>query len=201
MFHLQGHGKTTVLRDLVRNISDELRANVSVIDERGEIASAYKGVPQNNVGIRTDILSNIQKDIGMKMMIRSMAPKVIAADEIGNEADVEAINYALCSGVKGIFTAHGYDLEDLILNNTIQILIDKKVFERIIVLDTIKKGEIQKVYVLDKDTKKYEEVWGAERELGSFSEEWIVNNTKLLRNFDVGATIGRPRSEGITINK
>ena len=158
MFHLQGHGKTTVLRDLVRNISDELRANVSVIDERGEIASAYKGVPQNNVGIRTDILSNIQKDIGMKMMIRSMAPKVIAADEIGNEADVEAINYALCSGVKGIFTAHGYDLEDLILNNTIQILIDKKVFERIIVLDTIKKGEIQKVYVLDKDTKKYEEV-------------------------------------------
>jgi len=201
LFHLQGHGKTTVLRDLVRNISDELRANVSVIDERGEIASAYKGVPQNNVGIRTDILSNIQKDIGMKMMIRSMAPKVIAADEIGNEADVEAINYALCSGVKGIFTAHGYDLEDLILNNTIQILIDKKVFERIIVLDTIKKGEIQKVYVLDKDTKKYEEVWGAERELGSFSEEWIVNNTKLLRNFDVGATIGRPRSEGITINK
>jgi len=158
LFLSQEHGKTTILRDLARTISDELRLSVSVIDERGEIASAYKGVPQNNVGIRTDILSNIQKDIGMKMMIRSMAPKVIAADEIGNEADVEAINYALCSGVKGIFTAHGYDLEDLILNNTIQILIDKKVFERIIVLDTIKKGEIQKVYVLDKDTKKYEEV-------------------------------------------
>lgn len=118
----------------------------------------YKGIPQNNVGIRTDILSNLQKDIGMKMVIRSMAPNVIAADEIGNEADVEAINYALCSGVKGLFTAHGSKLEDLLLNNTMQILIDKKVFERIVVLDSNRKGEIEKVYALDKDKKEYKEM-------------------------------------------
>jgi len=158
LFLSQEHGKTTILRDLARTISDELRLSVSVIDERGEIASVYKGTPQNNVGIRTDILSNVQKDIGMKMVIRSMAPQVIVADEIGNRMDVEAINYALCCGVKGIFTAHGSDLEDLLLNNTMQILIDKKVFERIVILDTIKKGEISKVYVLNKDAKQYKKM-------------------------------------------
>jgi len=151
-------GKTTILRDLIRNISDELKINVSVIDERGEIASMYKGAAQNNVGIRTDVLSNVQKDIGMKMVIRSMAPKVIVADEIGNEKDIEAINYALCSGVKGVFTAHANELEDLLLNNTMQILIDKKILERIIILDRNKKGEIEKVYALNKDTKQYEDI-------------------------------------------
>jgi len=118
----------------------------------------YKGVPQNNVGIRTDVLSNIQKCIGMKMVIRSMAPQVIVADEIGNEKDVEAINYALCSGVKGIFTAHGNDLADLILNPAIRVLLDKNIFERIIVLDKNKKDRLEKVYELDKNTRKYTEV-------------------------------------------
>ena len=158
MFHHQEFGKTTILRDLVKNISDELKIDVSIIDERGEIAAMYNGVSQNNVGIRTDILSYIQKNIGIKMVIRSMSPKVIAADEIGNEGDIEAINYALCSGVKGIFTAHGNDLQDLLRNKTMHVLIDKKVFERIIILDTERKGEVQNVYVLNKDTKQYEEV-------------------------------------------
>jgi len=132
--------------------------NVSVIDERGEIAWVHKGVSQNNIGIRTDVLTNVQKGLGMRMAIRSMAPQVIIADEIGNEDDIEAINYALCSGVKGIFTAHGNDLEDITLNNIMQILIDKKMFERIIVLDRHRKGEIENVYALDKDTKQYKEM-------------------------------------------
>lgn len=158
LFLLREYGKTTVLRDLIRIISGEYSLDVSVIDERGELASMYKGASQNNLGIRTDILSNIKKDIGMKMVIRSMAPKVIAADEIGSKEDVEAINYALCSGVKGIFTAHGNDLEDLILNPSFQILIGKNIFERIIILDKNKKGEIEKVYAVDKDTKEYKEM-------------------------------------------
>ena len=159
------HGKTTVLRDLVRYISDAIALNVSVIDERGEIACMYKGASQNNIGMRTDILSNIEKDIGMKMMLRSMAPQVMVADEIGNERDIEAIDYALCSGIKGIFTAHGNNLEDLILNPVIKNLIDKNIFERIIVLDRNKKGEIEKVYTLDKNTKGYKEVRGVRCEV------------------------------------
>ena len=66
----------------------------------------YRGKAENDIGIRTDILNNISKKIGIEMMIRSMSPKVIVADEIGSSNDIKAINYAVCSGVKGIFTAH-----------------------------------------------------------------------------------------------
>ena len=89
-----------------------------VVDERGEIAAMYKGIPQNDIGRRTDILDNIPKDIGMKMLIRSMNPKVIVADEIGSTKDIEAIKYPIRSGVKGVFTAHGNGLKD-IMNNPI----------------------------------------------------------------------------------
>src|SRR5699024_3685693 len=106
-----GAGKTTILRDLIRKISSGIETmhfkglTVGLVDERGEIAAMYKGIPQNDVGLKTDILDNIQKAIGMKMLIRSMSPNVIAADEIGSSEDVEAIHYAVCSGIKGIFTA------------------------------------------------------------------------------------------------
>jgi len=98
-----GAGKTTILRDLIRQVSngdikkDFCGLNVAVVDERGEIAAMYKGVPQNDIGVRTDVLDNIPKWIGMKMLIRSMAPEVICADEIGNIEDVDAINYSICS--------------------------------------------------------------------------------------------------------
>ena len=101
-----GRGKTTILRDLVRNISNGINEmsfkgiTVGVVDERDEIAAMYKGCPQNDVGIRTDIISNVPKHIGMKMLIRSMSPKVIVADEIGTKEDVEPINYAVCSRSK-----------------------------------------------------------------------------------------------------
>lgn len=105
MFLNHGCGKTTVLRDLVRSISNK-GFTVSLIDERGEIASMYKGIPQNDVGIRTDVMDNVTKSLGMKIAIRTMAPQVVVADEIGTYEDLEAINYGICSGVKGIFTAH-----------------------------------------------------------------------------------------------
>ena len=114
----------------------------------------YKGMAQNDIGIRTDILDNVPKSIGMKMLIRSMAPKVICADEIGSFDDVEAINYAVCSGIKGIFTAHGSSLEDLSLNPALKTIISNHIFERIIFLGKIK-GEIGKVYGLDKTNLEY----------------------------------------------
>ena len=136
-----GRGKTTMLRDSIRNISNGIKEynfkgiNVGVVDERGEIAAMYKGVPQNDLGKRADILDNISKAEGMKMLVRSMNPKVVVADEIGKKEDVEAINYAVCSGVKGLFTAHGANLNDIILNPILSELYKLKIIERIILIE------------------------------------------------------------------
>lgn len=133
-----GKGKTTLLRDLIRNISNGVEElgfigkNCCVVDERGEIAAMYQGVPQNDIGLRTDVIENISKAKGMKMLIRSMAPEVIACDEIGSKEDVEAIKEALISGVKGIFTMHGKTLEDIKKNKGINELIENKQIEKII---------------------------------------------------------------------
>lgn len=92
-----GRGKTTILRDLIRNISNGIeRLNFKgktcgVVDERGEIAAMYRGIPQNDIGIRTDVIENISKAEGIKILIRSMAPEIIACDEIGSKEDIQAI--------------------------------------------------------------------------------------------------------------
>lgn len=146
-----GAGKTTILRDLVNKISNGIPEinfkglTVSVIDERGEIAAMHRGVPQNDIGIRTDVLDNVPKTLGIRMAVRSLAPQVIVADEIGNKEDSEVINYAICSGVKVIFTAHGNNFQDLKLNPEINRLINLGLFEKIIFLDQNKKGVIKKV--------------------------------------------------------
>lgn len=152
-----GAGKTTVLRDIVRQLAS--RIDIGIVDERGEIAALYKGIPQNDVGIKTDIVENVSKSIGMKMLVRSMSPKVIVADEIGNEQDIDAINYAICSGCKGIFTAHGYNFEDININFTLKRLINIRVFERLIFLDEENKGQPKEIYNINKKTNKYEKIF------------------------------------------
>ena len=147
-----GCGKTTILRDLVRKISSGIEEyhftgkTCGIVDERGEIAAMYKGTPQNDIGIMSDVMDNVSKSKGMRMLIRSMSPEVIVCDEIGSKEDIEAINYAMTSGVKGIFTAHGNSLNEIMLNTEIKQLLDKKIIETIIFLDDKKRGEIKYVY-------------------------------------------------------
>lgn len=142
-----GCGKTTLLRDIVRNVSDGINAigfkgkTVGVVDERGEIAAMYKGIPQNDIGVRTDVIDNMPKPEAMRMLVRSMSPDIIACDEIGSLEDVKAIDYAMYSGVKGIFTAHGKDIDEINKNSEISILLKKHVFERIILLNPRKRGD------------------------------------------------------------
>ncbi len=136
-----GRGKTTLIRDLVRNLSNGINEigfkgiHIGVVDERGEIAAMYKGVPQNDLGERTDILDNINKDQGMRMLVRAMSPQVVVADEIGTKDDVEAIKYAVTSGVKGIFTAHGARLQDVLLNPILKELYEMNMIERTILIE------------------------------------------------------------------
>ena len=148
-----GGGKTTLLRDIVRNISNGISElnfkgkTVGVVDERGEIAATYKGIPQNDIGIRTDIIDNMPKPEAMRMMVRSMSPDVLACDEIGSIEDVNAIEYAMCSGVKGIFTAHGRNIEEISKNPELSKLLNKHVFERIILLNPQRREDAKCVYI------------------------------------------------------
>lgn len=129
--------------------------NVGVVDERGEISALFRGVPQNDIGVKVDIIENTSKALAINMLVRSMAPNVIVADEIGNKDDILAINYAVCSGVKGIFTAHGNSLLDITINPIIKELLNLNVIERIIFLDENKRGFVREVYYLEKKNKEY----------------------------------------------
>jgi stage III sporulation protein AA len=135
-----GCGKTTILRDLVRQISNGIPAmrfagiNVGLVDERSEIAGCYKGVPQKDVGVRTDVLDGCPKAEGMMMLLRSMAPAVIAADEIGRREDVDALEEVLNAGVKILITAHGVSPDDLAVRPVLTRLIHAKMIERFVIL-------------------------------------------------------------------
>jgi len=148
-----GCGKTTILRDIIRNISNgineiEFRGKtVGVVDERGEIAAMYKGIPQNNIGIRTDVVDNMPKPEAIRILVRSMGPDVITCDEIGSIEDVKAIDYAMCSGVKGIFTAHGKNIDEVKQNPELSKLLNKHIFERIILLNPEIRGDAKCIYL------------------------------------------------------
>lgn len=117
-----------------------------IVDERGEIAASYKGVPQNDVGMFTDVINNVPKHIGISMLIRSMAPQIIVCDEIGNKKDIDAIEIATCSGTKGIFTAHASTIKEIMQNENIKKMVDTKLIKRIIILDENKKGSIKEIF-------------------------------------------------------
>ena len=146
-----GGGKTTILRDLVRKISNGMpEINFSskicgIVDERGEIAAMYKGVPQNDIGENSDVINNISKSIGINMLIRSMGPQIIVCDEIGTKDDIEAIEKATLSGVKGIFTVHASTIKEIKENPNLSKLIQNKLIQKIIVLDSINKGQVLEV--------------------------------------------------------
>ena len=144
-----GIGKTTYLRDAIRilsNGSDRLHGmKISIIDERSEIAACRQGIPQNDVGIRTDVLDCCSKAEGMVMLLRSMAPQVIAVDEIGNYEDIRAIEMTLNSGCKLLATVHGSSIDEIRKKPLLERLIKEHVFERYIILQKETAGKIGKV--------------------------------------------------------
>jgi len=128
-----GAGKTTLLRDIIRQISDG-GLTVGLVDERSEVAGCFQGIPQNDVGLHTDVLDGCPKAEGMVMLLRAMAPDVIAVDELGGGADAKAVEAVLTAGVKLLCTAHGSNLVDVMKNPALSGLINRKIFERYIIL-------------------------------------------------------------------
>lgn len=133
-------GKTTILRDISRNISNGMEGlgisgrKVVVIDERSEIGACHFGIPQSDLGIRTDVLDNCLKREGLIMAIRSLSPEVLICDEIGTKGDIEALMMAFNSGVNIITTIHGFTIEDLYKRKVFCDLLDNEIIERAIIL-------------------------------------------------------------------
>lgn len=136
-----GCGKTTLLRDLIRYVSNgnEYAAGqtVGVVDERSEIAGAYLGQPQNDMGIRTDVLDTCPKVCGMMLLLRAMSPKVIAIDELGSLEEMAVVGTVSNCGVKILATMHGESLEDLRRREGMDTLLGQKRFEMIVILDKV----------------------------------------------------------------
>ena len=105
----------------------------------------YKGIPQNDIGENSDIINNISKSVGINMLIRSMGPQIIVCDEIGSKEDIDAIERAALSGVKGIFTTHASNIKEIKENPNLNKLIQSGLIQKIIVLDAINKGQIIEV--------------------------------------------------------
>lgn len=155
-------GKTTMLRDMARNISSGMKAlkingqKVCIIDERSELAACSGGIPQMDVGIRTDVLDNCLKSEGIMMAIRSMSPDVIICDEIGTYKDMESILSALSCGVNLITTIHGSGLEDFHDRLVFKDLAANHVFKRAVILSCKNGvGTVDEIY--DFNSKEY--IW------------------------------------------
>lgn len=133
-------GKTTLLRDLIRQISN-LGHTVSLVDERSEIASCYQGVPQNDVGMRTDVLDACPKAKGMLRMIRSMSPDVLAVDEIGGKEDMEALSYVLRCGCAVLASIHGDSLSGMKDRDYMKTCISEGWFLRYIFIEKDREGK------------------------------------------------------------
>jgi len=129
-----GCGKTTLLRDLIRLISDEAGLTVGVADERSELAGCYRGIPQLDVGRRTDVLDGCPRDQGLEMLVRSMGPQVVAADEIGRRADARALENVLAAGVAVLTTAHARDLAEARQRPVLRGLLAEGYFQRAVIL-------------------------------------------------------------------
>ena len=134
-----GAGKTTLLRDCIRSMSYG-GIKVGLVDERSEIAASYHGIPQNDVGPRTDVLDGCNKQEGIQMLLRTMSPQVIAVDELGTEKDFMAVEQATYSGCKILGTVHAGRISELQEKPILKKWCEKELFERFVFIEKGEKG-------------------------------------------------------------
>ncbi len=136
-----------MIRQLSNGYKNERGYHIGLVDERSEIAAMYKGIPQNDIGVRTDVMNLCLKSVGMQMLIRSMGPEIIATDEIGGVEEGEAIKKAIYSGVKLLLTAHGEKLSDIAPK-----WLEEKIFHNIVCLKKQgEPGKLDKLWILEGD--------------------------------------------------
>lgn len=135
-----GFGKTTLLRDLIRNLSDGCYRKpsgyqIGVVDERSEIAACYLGVPQNDVGRNSDVYDSCPKETGIRYFLRSMSPQIIAVDEIACEQDLRAVEQAFGCGCRILATTHADSIQELKQKQQWNHILGLKLFKRYIIIE------------------------------------------------------------------
>ena len=139
-----GMGKTTLLRDLIR-IASESGWNVAVADERRELAACWEGVPQMDVGPRTDVMDGCPKAVALPLLIRACAPQLLAADEIGDAADASALLDARRCGAAVLATAHADGFADAKRRESLMAMLRECVFDRMVLLGPLP-GHVRAIY-------------------------------------------------------
>lgn len=132
-----GTGKTTLLRELIRLLS-ERGTRISLVDERCEVAGTFEGQPCFDVGARTDVLTGAPKGEGIYLLLRSMAPQIIAFDEITSPSDIEAAETASNCGVSLLATAHGASITDLSERALYRKLLDRRIFDKAVIIENFR---------------------------------------------------------------
>ena len=126
---------------------------VGVVDERSEIAACYQGIPQNDIGIRSDVLDGCLKSFGMLLMLRSMAPQIIAVDELGAESDFYAVEQALNCGSRVLGTIHAGNMKELSEKPYLKRWMERRLFQRFIFLEKETNGR-RKMQVYDEHMER-----------------------------------------------
>ncbi|MBQ7032701.1 MAG: stage III sporulation protein AA [Clostridia bacterium] len=133
-----GAGKTTLLRDIARQLgSEKYGFRVGIADERGEIAAMYRGTPQNDIGIFTDVYDGCPKAQAMQMLLRGMAPQIVITDELGGPEDEKAVRALTYAGVRVICSIHGASREDALARPGIGELLRAGVFRKTVLLGNV----------------------------------------------------------------
>ena len=158
-----GMGKTTMLRDLARILSENGR-NVSIADERREIAACLDGVPQLDVGPNTDVMDGLDKALAIPMLVRACAPDIIAVDELGGPDDAKAVLDAIRCGVSVIATAHASSIDEALRRPCTGMLLRENVFQYAALLGD-RPGQIKSLRRCANERFKYAEGYFADTDL------------------------------------
>lgn len=150
-----GAGKTTLLREIVRMVSTGIAElnlpglKVGVVDERSEIAGCFQGIPQLEIGSRTDVLDACPKREGVYLLLRAMNPDLIVTDEIGREDDPVLLQDIINAGVSFLTTAHAYNFEEALRRPILQAIFKNQAIERVIVLSNrLGMGTIEEILAI-----------------------------------------------------
>ncbi|MGM9629356.1 stage III sporulation protein AB [Butyricicoccus sp.] len=133
-----GRGKTTLLRDLARQLSDS-GIRTALADERAELAALYEGVPQFDIGTHTDVIDGCPKAEAAMILVKTMSPQLLVLDEITSERDVRAAECASHCGTAVLASAHAWDMDDFRLRPLYRRLLDTQIFTKIFCIGSDRK--------------------------------------------------------------